>query len=197
MRILLWVVLVLMIATNSMAQDFQLRIPTHIQPQADGSGVVVWGIFPNTMAKDNGLATLLVSGIVWKDKAEWLEVMLGTHRSEAGFLDPVLNIRFQENPTARLGISGEIQQSFRPAKRRTLWWFVFDTPTPLIKARVGVEIENINFWNGSASYGLGPRVAIPIPIKLPLGGMITVAGTHQFKTGRDFTRMYIITNFKY
>lgn len=190
------VIFVVLFSSSSFAQDMQIRIPTHIQPQSDGLGMAGWAVLPNVLAENNQGATLLVAGMVWKNKLDWLEIMGGVHRSQTGYTDPLINIRFQESPLKQLAVSGEIQQTFKSAKRRTLWWLVLDTPTPFFKARVGVEIENINFWSGKYSYGLGPRVSLPIPLYLPHGTKLSVAYTYQFKTGNDFGRVYILTNIR-
>ena len=206
MRIV-FVVLMLLASRTLTAQekpDLQLRFPTHIQSLSENGcelniwGIGTWAVLPNVLAQGNNMATLLVSGLLWQpDKANWFELMGGGRVNQDGYIDPILNIRFLVSVIPKVALLGEIQQSFRGERRRFLWWLAADTTTPLWKVRAGVEMENINFWGKKDSYGLGPRVTIPIPIKLPSGGKLAVAVTYQLRNDRDFVRMYTVTTFKF
>jgi len=182
--------------------DFQVRIPVHIQvllraptEAKDRFGLAMWGILPDVTAEKNQMATVAVVGFLWQhDKKNWVEFLAGARLNQNGYKDPILNIRALNNLIPGVTVSAEIQQSFRVARRRTLYWLAADMPTGLGKLRAGVETENIHFFGKNNSIGLGPRVALPLPWKLPSGVKMSAAATYQFRNDKDFVRVYIITN---
>ena len=185
--------------------DFQLRLPTHVQifTQADSEakdrfGLAVWGILPDVTLEKSRVTTLLVGGLVWQhNKKNWVEVLGGVRLNQNGYKDPILNVRVLWNQVPRVAISGEIQQSFRMAKRRTVYWIAVDTPTGIWKLRAGVETENIHFFGKNNSLGAGPRVALPLPWKLPNGVKVSAVATYQFRNDKNFVRVYVITNLSF
>ena len=184
--------------------DFQVRIPIHAQifggeetktRAKDRFGFALWVVLPDVTAEKSHITTLLVGGLVLQhEKKNWVEFLAGARLNQNGYRDPILNIRVLNNQISNITVSAEIQQSFRLAKRRTVYWVAVDMPTGLSKLRAGVESENIHFAGKNNSIGLGPRVALPLPWKLLGGAKMSMATTYQFRNDKNFVRIYIITN---
>jgi hypothetical protein len=182
--------------------EIQLRFPAHFQILLEDEsskkahfGLAEWNILPNTNAKIGPLSTLHVAGLLWKRNSSWSEFMAGTRINQDGYVDPIVNFRGFYN-FSKVGISAEIQQSFRKDRRRFLWWITADMPTGIWKLKLGVETENINFWDKSDSWGIGPRAVVPISIPLPSFMKISVATVYHFRSDKDFVRVYTITTFQ-
>ncbi|MEK7071360.1 MAG: hypothetical protein AAB943_00285 [Patescibacteria group bacterium] len=179
----------------------QVRLPFHIQilPNAKAEtnnrfGLALWGILPDVNAPKSPFTTLLVGGLVWRQGRSWVEFMGGIRLNQNGYRDPILNIRALYNQIPNISVSAEVQQSFRVAKRRTVYSVAVDAPTGLWKLRAGVESENIHFFGKSNSLGLGPRVALPLPGKLPSHVKMLFAATYQIRNDNNFVRAYLVTN---
>ncbi len=183
--------------------DFQLRIPTHIQVQGNPDskdnriGLAAWTVLPDVTAEKNHIAVLLVSGLLWQHKQNWLELMGGTRVNQNGYVDPLINVRFLNSGVSHVNISGDVMMFFREERRRFLWWLAIDTPIKVWKLRAGMETENTHFWNKSDLWGAGPRVVAPIPIELPPSIKISVVTAYHFHNTRNFVRVYAVTNLKF
>lgn len=191
------------ICAQGVETDFQFRIPTHIQilnSEVEAKhrfGVATWGIFPDVTAEKSHSTTLVVGGLLWQhNKKNWVEFMAGSRFNQSGYVDPILNLRLVNNEVPGLSLFGEIQQSLREERRRTLYWLSVTTPIHLGNILVGVETENVDFWRKPNSLGLGPEVIVPVPMKLPLGAKLSLVSTYQFRSDRDFMRVYLVTNFR-
>lgn len=204
MRTLLVVALSLSFASPLFAQDrpdFQMRIPQHFQiaEREASTGLAAWAILPDATAPANRWATLVLAGLLRQSKTKgrpnWLELMGGTRVNQNGFVDPMFNLRLLNNHIPHLTISGEIQQTFRAERRRFLWWLATDTPIGIGLLRAGVETENITFFGKRTSLGVGPRLSLPLPLRLPQSMKILVATTYQVRNDQNFLRLYIVTNF--
>lgn len=183
--------------------DLQIRIPTHFQILPSTSletenhlGLALWGILPNVTAPNNNLTTLVVGGLLWQyNKKDWVEVMAGSRMNQNGYVDPIFNLRLVNSRVPGLSIFGEIQQSFRKERKRTLYWLAVTTPSHIGNIRVGVETENVHFFGKGNSLSFGPEIVVPLPIKLPRGMKTSLTTTYQFRNGRNFVRVYVVTNF--
>lgn len=195
-------VLALCVSTVAFAQenelDLQFRVPTHIQVKEEGGlGLASWAVFPDITTERNGKAMLLVSGILWQvDQKFVAEMMAGGKVNQDGYVDPLINIRLFDAHMSKLGVSVEIQQTFRNDRLRFLWWVATDTPVALgkFKMKVGAETENIHFLGKKDTWGIGPRVIVPLPLHLPKFLRPVVMVTYQIHSDRNYVRVYTLTN---
>ncbi len=203
-RLLFLLLLVILVPNSGFAQekpDFQLRFPTHIQILDDDTkkdarlGVALWGILPDVTAEKSRATTLLVGGLLWQHKNNWIELLAGSRMNQNGYIDPILNLRLVNNKIPGLSLFGEIQQSVRQERRRTLYWLSVTTPVHIWNIRAGVETENIHFFGKANSIGIGPEVIVPLPMKLPARAKVSVITTYQIRNDHDLMRIYIVTNF--
>ena len=148
MKSMFWLLVLAILPTSVFAQEGpnpQVRIPVHIQvllraptEAKDRFGLAMWGILPDVTAEKNQMATVAVVGFLWQhDKKNWVEFLAGARLNQNGYKDPILNIRALNNLIPGVTVSAEIQQSFRVARRRTLYWLAADMPTGLGKLRAG------------------------------------------------------------
>jgi len=73
-----------------------------------------------------------------------------------------------------------------------------ETPIRLGKMnfKIGAESENINFIGKKDSWGIGPKVSVPIPVKFPGRLKVTIVTAYQFRNDKNFLRVYTLTTFQ-
>jgi len=176
--------------------DFQVRIPLHLQAAKGNKkiGFAGWFVLPDTTAHGNRFASLVVAGALYRydKRGSWIEFMGGARFNENGYKDPLVNIRFLDSTLKRFNFFGDIGCFPRESRKRFYWFLSADTPVQVrkFKFRVGVESENIHFPGRRDSLGLGPRTVVPLPLKLPQSLKLSVVTAYQFRSDRDFLRLY-------
>lgn len=187
--------------------DYQLRIPTHFQFVENGNeqghavGLAGWAIFPNVMADKGQGSFLFVAGALWRTNpsGSWIEFMVGNRFNRSGYTDPLVNIRFSNNHPKGVNLYGEAGYFFREIRKRSYALVAVDVPVPIGKSglRLGIESENTHFPTKPDSWGIGPRVVIPLPPVLFSKMRFSVATAYQcFRTDRAFIRTYVTTTIK-
>lgn len=187
--------------------DFQLRIPFHLQyaPESWANekmtfGIAGWAVLPDVMANGNNTASLFAGGPLLKyGNGSWAEIMGGCKRNEDGYSDAFINLRFLEKIIPSLNIGGDLEYYPGQARRRFYCLLTADTPVALGKysMRVGIESENIfSFSSKKDSFGIGPRVVLPIPQKLLPNFTTSLTVGYEHRTDRDFLRCYLAFTYQ-
>lgn len=187
--------------------DVQVRIPLHVvwepNEKARKIGFAFWNIFGDVAAPSDKMATLSIMGprFEYGHKGSWVEFLGGARRTENGYVDPIIDVRFSDKSIEKFSISGEIGYFPRELSRRLYGFLAIDTPLTIGKYKMsyGVESENIiSFAGKKDSLGIGPRLVLPMPMRLlPKGLSSSITVAFQHRTDKDFIRLYCGMTYKF
>ncbi|MBI4033975.1 MAG: hypothetical protein HY378_00290 [Candidatus Brennerbacteria bacterium] len=169
--------------------DYQFRPLVHKQFTSEGgNGLGFWGIVPDA-TQNKPSKILLVGGLLFKESENWLELMAGSFVKTDGALEPAVNVRASLRASRFLVYA---EAMYNLPKKRLIVPLAVTRRVSLGSVNLGLGLESeTTIGNGGDSWGLGPRIVVPIPF-LKKASLATV---YQWQSRQPFVRQYLLVSF--